>query len=101
MPEITHKYDCDSGLVEIFIDGKEVVCWSCEDREGMELSIQDFNKIFNLGAKSSVKKESKISIIKFVYSMMIYIIENGIVDKNDPILYEIHRFAQNYCKDEF
>jgi FtsZ-binding cell division protein ZapB len=50
---ITHKYDNDSGLVEFFVNGEEVCCWCCDDEEGLELSVDAFNKIFSLGAKQA------------------------------------------------
>lgn len=43
----------------------------------------------------------KADAINNFVCMMIGALDSGFVDKNNPTLAQIHRTAQNYCKDTY
>ena len=51
-PEITYNYDDDAGMVVFFADGEEVCAWNCEDEEGLQYAVLDFETIYNLGKRA-------------------------------------------------
>ncbi len=52
MPKLTYKDDHDSGLIEMFVDGKLLTTWSYEDEA--ELAFIEFTKIFEKGQEEAI-----------------------------------------------
>ena len=53
---LEYEFDEDTGLVEFYIDGKEICCWNCESKQHLELNIRDARKIFEAGKEQAIKE---------------------------------------------